>query len=611
MDNPLPSGVIEVFNTARIADDGSNGDDPTPEDNVNSDDTPVVAVPDLVIGKDDGGVTAVPGDTVSYLLSYQNVGNQDATGVVISETVPANTLFDGPASTAGWVCVPDATAGSSCTLAIGDVAAGGVAASATFAVLVDNPLPSGVIEVFNTARIADDGSNGDDPTPEDNVNSDDTPVVAVPDLVIGKDDGGVTAVPGDTVSYLLSYQNVGNQDATGVVISETVPANTLFDGPASTAGWVCVPDATAGSSCTLAIGDVAAGGVAASATFAVLVDNPLPSGVIEVFNTARIADDGSNGDDPTPEDNVNSDDTPVVAVPDLVIGKDDGGVTAVPGDTVSYLLSYQNVGNQDATGVVISETVPANTLFDGPASTAGWVCVPDATAGSSCTLAIGDVAAGGVAASATFAVLVDNPLPSGVIEVFNTARIADDGSNGDDPTPEDNVNSDDTPVVAVPDLVISKDDGGIPARPGGMVIYTLSYQNVGNQDAIGVVITETVPAGTGFIAVDSTPGWVCLPDGTAGSSCTLAVGDVAAGSPVVTVTYAVLVTMQAVGVEGVLNIASIADDGSNGDDPTPENNTDNVISFYYVPVPILNQYGIAILALLMLGLGLVGFRRFI
>jgi len=260
---------------------------------------------------------------------------------------------------------------------------------------------------------------------------------------------------------------------------------------------------------------------------------------------------------------------------------------------------------------VITETVPLNTLFDGLASTPGWACLPDATAGSSCTLAIGNVAAGDVAASATFAVVVDNPLPTGVTEVINTAVIADDGTNGDDPTPDDNTDSDTTPVDATPDLVISKVDGGYSARPGGTVIYTLSYQNVGNQDATGVVITETVPVGTEFIAADSTPGWVCLPDGTAGSTCTLAVGDLAAGGPVATVAYAVVVAQQIDRAEGVLNIVSIADDGSNGEDPTPENNTDSVITFYYVAVPTLNQYGIAILALLMLSIGLVGFRRFI
>ena len=71
------------------------------------DTTPVIAAPDLTLAKSDGGASVVPGGTISYTLTYANVGNQGATGVVITETVPANTTFDAGASTA---MRPDAAA---------------------------------------------------------------------------------------------------------------------------------------------------------------------------------------------------------------------------------------------------------------------------------------------------------------------------------------------------------------------------------------------------------------------------------------------------------------------------------------------------------------------
>ena len=111
--------MTQVANTATIADDGSNGADPTPANNTGSDTTPVTAAPDLMVTKSDGGATAAPGGTVAYTLSYTNVGTQNATGVVLTETVPANTTFNAGASTAGWVCTPNNNAGSNCTLAIG------------------------------------------------------------------------------------------------------------------------------------------------------------------------------------------------------------------------------------------------------------------------------------------------------------------------------------------------------------------------------------------------------------------------------------------------------------------------------------------------------------
>src|SRR5207237_5982787 len=130
---------------------------------------------------------------------------------------------------------------------IGTVLAGG-SGLADFAVDVLNPAAAGVNQISNTASIASDLP---DPNPADNTASDTTPLVAAPDLSIVKSDGGISTTPGGTVPYTLSYANTGNQGATGVAITETVPANTTFNAGASTAGWNCVPNNNAGSVCTL------------------------------------------------------------------------------------------------------------------------------------------------------------------------------------------------------------------------------------------------------------------------------------------------------------------------------------------------------------------------
>ena len=569
VDNILPAGVDEISNSASANDDGNNGPDPTPGNNTDSDTTPVVVAPDLTIVKDDGGASAVPGGTIAWTLNYANVGNQGATGVELSDTVPANTTFNVGASTAGWSCVPDNSAGSACTLLIGALAAGGNG-SATFAVTVDSELPAGVDEIANSASVNDDGNNGPDPTPGDNTDGDNTPVTAAPDLTIIKDDGGASAVAGGTIAWTLNYTNVGDQGATGVVLMDTVPANTTFNAGASTAGWSCVPDASAGSVCTVAIGALAAGGNG-SVTFAVTVNNPLPAGVEEIVNSASVSDDGNNGPDPTPGNNTDGDNTPVTAAPDLTIIKDDGGASAVAGGAIAWTLNYANVGNQDATGVELTDTVPANSTFNAGASTAGWSCVPDVSAGSVCTLAVGALAAGGNG-SATFAVTVDNELPAGVDEIVNSAVVSDDGNNGPDPTPGNNTDGDNTPVTAAPDLIIVKDDGGITAVPGGLVVYTLDYQNVGSQGATGVEITDVVPPNSIFVPGSSSPGWVCTPDNQAGSSCVLAIGAVDAGGSG-SVQFAVqLDDPLPLDFDTLPNTATIGDDGNNGPDPTPENN---------------------------------------
>jgi uncharacterized repeat protein (TIGR01451 family) len=572
--NPVAAGVVQISNTASIADDGANGADTTPANNTSTDTTPVIAAPDESITKSDGGASVAPGGTVSYTLTYNNAGNRGSSGVVLTETVPANTTFNAGASTAGWVCAPNNNAGSTCTLAIGGLAAGGGNQTATFAVTVVNPVAAGVTQISNTASIADDGTNGTDPTPGNNSGSDTTPLTGAPDLSITKSDGGASVAPGGTVAYTLTYSNSGNRGASGVVLTETVPANTTFNAGASTAGWVCVPNNNAGSTCTLAIGGLAAGGGSQNATFAVTAANPLAAGVTQISNTASIADDGANGTDPTPGNNSGSDTTPVTGAPDFSITKSDGGASVAPGGTASYTLTYSNAGNRGATGVVLTETVPANTTFNAGASTAGWVCVPNNNAGSTCTLAIGALTAGGGNQTATFAVTVVNPLPAGVTQISNTASIADDAANGTDPTPGNNSGSDTTPVTGAPDFSITKSDGGASVAPGGTVSYTLTYANAGNRGATGVVLTETVPINTTFNAGASTAGWVCVPNTGQGSTCTQAIGGLAAGGGNQTATFAVdaLVPFPA-GSTQISNTASIADDGTNGTDPTPGNNS--------------------------------------
>ncbi len=576
IDSPLPASVTQVMNQAVMSSPDVPmpipSDDPTtPADPDDPTDVPVLAAPDLVLTKVDdvpGGNVVAPGDTIVYTLSYQNVGNQNASGVVLTETVPANTTLNAAASTAGWVCAPNGNAGSTCTLAIGNVAAGAAAASVNFAVTIVDPVPAGTSSILNTARVADDGSNGPDPTPIDNEDSETTPLLGTPGLHLTKTDGDVTTVPGGVVVYTLRYWNDGDTDVANGVISETVPANSTFVPGSSTAGWTCTPNNGAGSTCTLAVGTLVGHTVpaaAGTALFAVQVDNPLAAGVTAINNAAVLGGDGVPSTPPA------QDDTPVSATPDMAITKTAGSSSVGAGDVLVYTLSYANVGNQHATGVVITETVPANTTFNAGASAAGWSCANGAPAGSLCTFAVaGVVPAGAAPASVLFAVNIPSPVPAGFESVFNAVSIADDGSNGTDPDPTNNQDDVTTPVNAVPQLRVTKDDGGATVQPGDAITYTISYQNTGDQNAAGVVLTEVVPAHTTYTG----SGWTCTPGANAGSTCTLAVGALAAGA---SGTASFVVTVDdpiAAGVAEIHNRVTIVSDGSGGEPSTPPNPAD-------------------------------------
>lgn len=188
--------------------------------------------------------------------------------------------------------------------------------------------------------------------------------------------------------------------------------------------------------------------------------------------------------------------------PDLVISQDDGIDRAVPGQIVIYTLAFSNTGGSGANGVAITETLPANTTFN-PTLNPGWQQVG---ATNQYTTAIGNLAIDQTD-TVTFAVTVAKPFPIGSTTITNIATIGDNGTRGPDQEAVDNLTSLNTFINTGPNLYLSKDDGGITVKPGDLIAYTLTYTNNGTENAAGVVITETLPLNSSFVASSNPPGW--------------------------------------------------------------------------------------------------------
>ncbi|MCS6879953.1 MAG: isopeptide-forming domain-containing fimbrial protein, partial [Chloroflexaceae bacterium] len=309
-----------------------------------------------------------------------------------------------------------------------------------------------------------------------------TVTVVEPRLEIAKVFTPDRAYAGQTVEVRLTVRNTGASDAFDVVIVDPLDARFVAVAEASTpTGFTFAYNA--GTRTVRYTGGGIPAGASRDFTFLVTLANPATAGEV-ITNRATVTEastlPGADGGERELPDVDGSDDLTIVAT-DLELTKSDGGASAEPGAAITFILSYRNVGNQDATGVVLTETVPANTSFDATASTAGWSCANGAPAGTVCTFTVGSLAAG-ASGSVNFVVRVNNPLPAGVTEVANAARVDDDGSNGADPTPGNNQASDSTPLAAAPDLELTKSDGGASAEPGGTITFILSYRNVGNQD---------------------------------------------------------------------------------------------------------------------------------
>jgi uncharacterized repeat protein (TIGR01451 family) len=399
LDKSALACPVELTNVVEV---GSPAGDIDPTDNVFTLTTTFDCLPDLVVVKNDNvGPTSravkdspqalldllpdeesraacvFPGQWITYTIAYVNTGLATATEVVLTETLPEHTSYVGY----GWT----AAGGGVYTRSVGTLAAG-TGNVAHFVVRVDTKPPDLTVE--NEVRI---GGAEEDLYPPDNVSYDDTPICEGLFLQVSKDDNKPCAFPGDEIRYTIVFTNPSGETAAGVVLTETVPEHTSY---LTTTGWV----ALGGGQFAYDVGDLGPF-TSGTAEFVVIVDAPLPDTVTEVVNTVCLGYEG-----PMLPDNCFTLVTPLPLVPDLRVVKHDhvgpppplttqreldrmyqvlfgepyqAPVSVQqwepvrPGDIYSYTITYLNLGRRQATGVVLTETLPEHTTYVGY----GWTPV--------------------------------------------------------------------------------------------------------------------------------------------------------------------------------------------------------------------------------------------
>ena len=554
VDSVLPSGFTQLVNRATIADDNTNGPDATTTDNVDVDITPVDAAPNYTIIKSNDVDSVAPGDIVTYTIVLTNTGNQNGTGVVVRDRFPTDILTNVEAGNGGFV---NGGAGV-VTWNIGNLDAGEsvvltVTAEIQFAVV------AGANELVNEVEVTDDGINGEDPNPVDNIAIDTDVIDAFPGYELVKSDLTSAVTSGDTVTYFLTVRNVGNQAGSNVVITDSFPTDLLTVTSVSGGGTIDNVNGTV----TWTLPTLSAGNAIQLAVTAEVVD-AFEHGDTSIVNVGAVTDDMANGQDPTPENNSDSDINLILAAPDYQLTKSDGVSHAVSGDNLTYTIEVRNVGDQEGRDVTIVDEFPIDVLTDIVVSHNGVI-----------DLATGRVTwnlprlAAGETILLTMDATVRDSLPVGTVSFTNFATVTDNGANGSDPT-DDNGDYD-TNFVGVgqsPDYEVTKEDGVSAVTPGQSLEYNVRIRNVGSGEGTNVVVVDqydpvifqNVVASNGGIVdpVQGTITWT-IPRLESGESLTYTIsGNVAAsvGS----------------GSSLLINEVRVSDDGINGLDPTSQNN---------------------------------------
>ncbi len=346
---------------------------------------------DLVVAKYDDPDPVIVDETLTYTVIVLNDGPYDATGVQLVDTLTSTVTYSSATSDQG-------TCNEALNIVTCDLGNINNSAGVTVTIVVTAPSTVGMFD--NTVTV---GGNKSDPDLGNNVMTEDTTVVEADmiDLAVTKGDVPDPVASGGTITYTINVVNHGPSAANGVMLTDTLPTGATF----SAASPGCFP--TTGV-VTCLLGMMANG---ANTLITVVVTAPTMAGMVE--NNVTVTSDQT---DYNLANNTDTESTTINAPPgsaDLIVNKSASSDTVLPGDLLTYTINLFNNGPGDATGVVLTDTLPTTVILDSAAPSQGSC---SGTASVVCTL--GDLSHG---SSVSAVIIVVAPATGEILE--NTAYV--------------------------------------------------------------------------------------------------------------------------------------------------------------------------------------------
>ncbi|TWU41376.1 Large cysteine-rich periplasmic protein OmcB precursor [Novipirellula aureliae] len=477
-DAPSP-----ITNAATVS---SSTFDPDLDNNTDDFENTVDRVVDVAISKAvETGDVVVAGGTFTYEFTVTNTGPGEARDVTVTDALAAAlTLVSFDAGTSDVTRV----AGDDQNLTF-DVGTLGVGESKSFSIDV-SLLSSATGTLDNTAVVTTTDTDSDDTNNSDSTSD---PITRDVDLLIEKSvviagvtDGRTDAVPGqDELLYTITVRHDASSvsDALDVVITDTLPTGLLGD------TITIIDNATGDSSsfntanqiATVTLGTVAIGQVR---TFTILTNTIDEAATGTLTNTASLDD---------PADGVITATAETTLTPDfdVVVEKEVSNAAPEPGATVVYTVTVNNEGPSTASGVILTDTIPAGLTF-----VSGTLNNQNGTSDGSVVTFPAITLDSGSSATATLTFTVGATAAG---QITNTASVPDLSAAGEN-TIDNNSDTADITVTPVVDLTVSKTVSSSNAKAGDTLTYTVTVSNAGPSTAAAVTAVDTLPAGVTFVS---------------------------------------------------------------------------------------------------------------
>ncbi|MFC4639126.1 beta strand repeat-containing protein [Deinococcus hohokamensis] len=329
---------------------------------------PTVA-PAITVAKTASVTNAKPGDTITYTITVTNSGTAAATGVKLTDAIPANTTYVAGSTTTNGAATADSTGGTmpyASGAQIGSASGypgvltvgAGKEVVVTFRVKVNNPYPAAGGGISNVANVTYAGG------PSGGVTSPAATTSIGNDLGITKTNNVNQVASGKTTTYTVRVTNYGPSSVTGATVQDVATGMTL-------GGVTCT--AAAGNTCvtapttnpytlpTLASGAFYEVNVMATIT----ATSGTVSNKVTVTPPAGSADSNSSNDTATDTDTIYV--LPNVTLTKYVRNVSQNGAfgstgSGVPGQVLQYCIAFSNSGGA-AANFKVADNFPVNTSF--------------------------------------------------------------------------------------------------------------------------------------------------------------------------------------------------------------------------------------------------------
>ena len=333
---PLPGLGIRVFCNDVLA--FSDTDDFDFNNNSHVECTEVLeGATDLSVVKQDMPDPVLVGQDITYAITVRNGGPNPATGGVLTDSLPAGVDLVSASSSQGT-----GTGTNPITCNLGDLAVG-----ATVSITI-------IVRPGRAGTICDEASvtaTEPDQDPGNNRARECTEVTREPaDLAVVKRDDPDPVKAGEDLTYTLTVTNHGPGDATGVVLTDSLPPDVDLVSVSPSQG-TC----TGTNPITCSLEDLDSG---ASATVTIVVRPQIPGTIC----------DEASVDGVEPDPNLNNNHARECTVvqgegADLFVVKRDNPDPVLAGQDLTYSLTVTNNGPEDATGVVLTDSLPPDVDF--------------------------------------------------------------------------------------------------------------------------------------------------------------------------------------------------------------------------------------------------------